>query len=182
MTRIFTDLNQILNALVPGWAVPYVLGLLAALAVPLYLETVRGRQIKSAVRQMVRADGSRRHELEQRALYLAGRRRGRLIGLVQEAIRYGQPSLLQEGLTRLDQHPRGAGDAAALRKRVEPEPVRFRDPVEAVVRISRLLDQGLLVAADEQLVVARTQYPHDEELEGLHARLADLHAAGAGSE
>lgn len=171
MMRIFADLNQLMQALVPAWAMPYVLGVLALAAVPLWAESVRGRQIKGAIRRMVRADPDDRPILTSRALGLAGTRRGRLIGLIQEAIRYGQTDLVTQGLARLEAHPRGRADAAALRARVAPAPPRFRDPVEASVRIGRLVDQGLVVAADELLVHARSQFPSDPDLEVLQERL-----------
>ncbi len=172
MFRIFSDLGQALSTLVPPWALPWVLVAIGAAAVPLWLESVRGKQIKGAIRKMVRASDGERPALAERALSLAGASRGRLIGLVQEALRYGQPALAEQGLARLEAHPRGRQDAAHLRARVEKPGAKFRDPFEASVRIERLIDEGLRVAAEEQLEEALAHFPRDEELLALRARLS----------
>ncbi len=172
MFRIVTDLQGLVFQVVPPWAVPLVIGALVALAAPFWLENVRQKQIKGAVRRMVRADYEERPALVERALGLAGQRRIRLIALVQEAIRYDQRALRDEALGRLEQVKGGKTDAAELRKRVEKPRTRYRDPVEAAVRVEGLLDEGLLVAAREQLDEARSAFPDDPELDRLDQRLA----------
>ena len=171
MTRILTDVGALVTALIPAWALPFVIGGIGVLLLPAWLESVRSKQIKGAIRRMIRADDTVRPELATRALQLAGHRRLRLIGLVQEAIRYGQHSLIEAGLARLEAHPKGRTDAEKLRERIEAPKSRFRDPVEAVVRVARLLEQDLRVAAEEQLEAALLQFPHDDELRELCRRL-----------
>lgn len=171
MTRILTDVGALVTSLIPAWALPFVLVGLGVLLLPPWIESVRSKQIKGAIRRMIRADDALRPGLADRALSLAGQRRLRLIGLVQEAIRYGQHRLVEAGLTRLEAHPNGRADAAKLRERIEAPRIRFRDPVEAVVRIGRLMEQGLVVAAEEHLEVALHQFPDEPELRDLCARL-----------
>ena len=171
MFRIFTDLGGLVSQLVPPWALPIVIGVLGALAAPFWLESVRSKQIKGAIRRMVRASHDERGVLSRRALHLAGHKRIRLISLVQEAMRYDQRELRDEGLARLQQVPGGRHDAVELRKRVDKPRPRYRDPVEAVVRVESLLEQGLTVAAREQLDEARRTFPTDTELEALAGRL-----------
>ncbi|HHO51961.1 MAG TPA: hypothetical protein ENK18_14035 [Deltaproteobacteria bacterium] len=173
MFRIFSDIGQVLTSLIPGWAIPIVLGIAGVLAVPFWIESVRSKQIKGAVRRMVRADGPTRRQLAHRALSLAGQRRLRLIGLVQEAIRYGQHALIEEGLARLTSDPHGHRDAEALRARIRKPGQRFRDPIEASVRIEGLLQQELFVAASEQLDEALGRFPTDPELLHLQRRLSE---------
>lgn len=170
MFRIFSDLGGLVFQLVPPWAIPIVIGVLGALAAPFWLESVRGKQIKGAVRRMVRASEDERPPLAERALSLAGTRRTRLIALVQEAMRYDQRALRDEALVRLERVHRG--DAAELRKRIDKPRTRYRDPVEAVVRIEGLLDEGLVVAAREQLEEARRSFPHDPDLDRLQERVS----------
>jgi len=176
MTRIFTDLAGLVGQLVPAWALPFVLGGIAVVALPPWLESVRGKQIKGFVRRMVRAGERERADLAARVLHIAGRRRVRLVGLALEAMRYDQRALRDQALARLEQHPRGRLDAAKLRERFEKAPVRFSDPLAAQVRVERLLREGLLVGAAEQLEAARRQFPDDPELSRLAAELDDAAA------
>ncbi len=172
MFRIFSDIGQVLTSLIPGWAIPIVLGVFGVGMLPFWLESVRSKQIKGAVRRMVRADEASRAQLVERALSLAGARRLRLIGLVQESIRYGQHALIEEGLARLEAIPRGKVDAEALRGRIRKPGQRFRDPIEASVRIEKLLGMELYVAAQEQLEEALDRFPDDPELHTLSTQLA----------
>ena len=173
MTRIFSDVGQLLTALIPPWALPFVLVAIGVALVPPWIESVRSKQIKGALRRMVRAEPEEQKRLADWALDLAGQKRTRLIGFVQEAIRYGHRDLVEEGLLRLEAHPRAHEDALKLRERVQGPRPRFRDPVEASVRIEGLLDQGLLVGAEEQLSLALGQFPDHPDLmahrELLHA-------------
>ncbi|MEO0603399.1 MAG: hypothetical protein AAF211_18310 [Myxococcota bacterium] len=171
MTRIFTDLAGLVGQVVPAWALPFVVAGLALVALPPWLESVRGKQIKGCVRRMVRADDRERAALSDRALHLAGARRLRLVGLALEAMRYDQRLLRDEALARLQQHPKGRVDAKKLRQRFEKAPVRFSDPLAAQVRVERLLDEGLVVGACEQLTAALRQFPDDPELLRLSAEL-----------
>ena len=179
MTRIFTDIANLIGQLVPAWALPFVLGAVALLALPPWLESVRGKQIKGYVRRMVRADDSERRELHERVLSIAGQRRTRLVGLALEAMRYDQRALRDQALLRLDAHPKGRADAARLRERFEKAQVRFGDPLSAQVRVERLLREGLVVGAAEQLEAARRQFPEDQELVRLAAELESARIAAS---
>ncbi|MEN0065122.1 MAG: hypothetical protein AAGA48_23465 [Myxococcota bacterium] len=172
MTRIFTDLAGVVGQLVPPWAIPIVLIVAGVLALPPWLESVRSKQIKGFVRRMVRADDGERAELADQALQLAGTRRLRLVGLALEALRYDQRTLRDEALSRLEQHPKGRDDAAKLRERFEKPAVRFSDPLAAQVRVERLLREGLVVGAAEQLEAAQRQFPDNPELKQLEASIA----------
>ena len=172
MTRVLVDIGQTVGSLVPPWAIPIVIGVLAVVLLPAWLESVRSKQIKGAVRRMVRADPAERDRLYARAFGLAAQRRGRLVGLIQEGLRYGQHAVVHEGLARLQAIPRAREDVARLRERIDKPGQRFRDPVEAAVRIEGLLAQGLHVAAEEQLAEALTAFPRDPDLHSLQARLA----------
>lgn len=164
MTRIFTDLAGVVGQFVPPWAIPIVLVGVAVVALPAWLESVRSKQIKGFVRRMVRANEPERVALADHALRMAGEKRLRLVGLALEALRYDQRALRDQALARLDQHPKGRLDAKKLRERFEKPAVRFTDPLAAHVRVERLLREGLVVGAAEQLEAARLQFPTDPDL------------------
>ena len=172
MTRILVDIGQTVSSIVPPWAMPFVLGAVALVLLPPWFESVRSKQIKGAIRRMVRAEPSLRQSLAERALHLAGTRRIRLLGLVQEAHRYGQHELLENGLKLLAQSERGRADAQRIRDQYAPAPPVLRDPLEAVVRVESLLQQGLVVAAREQLDAAVRKFPNDPDLKRLENRVA----------
>ena len=52
---------------------------------------------------------------------------------------------------------------------VQAPPKTVRDPLEAIVRVERLRDSGLLVAAREVLDEALRMHPEDDELRALAA-------------
>jgi len=176
MMRIVSDLAALVGQLVPPWAMPFALAGLALLAMPPWLESVRGKQINGFVRRMIRAERPERDALADRVLHIAGQRRARLVGLALAAMRYDQRDLRDAALARLERHPRGRVDAARLRERFEKAPVRFSDPLTAQVRVERLLRAGLTVGAAEQLEIARRQFPDDPELARLAGKLEDVSA------
>jgi hypothetical protein len=164
-------LGQLLRSLsevVPMRTLAIVVLVVAILALPAWLETVRERQLRGAVRRMVRADPDQRAALVDRALTLAALVPRRLTVLAGEAIRYDQRDVRDRALAALEE---AGGDTRALRARIERPKVRFRDPVEAVVRIEGLVAEGLVEAAREQLAEARSTFPDDPELALLETTL-----------
>ncbi len=141
---------------------------LAILALPLWFETVRERQVRGAVRRMVRADPDQRAALEERAIALAASRPRRLFVLAGEAIRYDQRDLRDRALTALEA---AGGDTRALRAKIDRPKAKFRDAVEATVRIEALLAEGLPEAAREQLGEARSAFPDDPDLLSLETKV-----------
>jgi hypothetical protein len=149
------------------------------LGLPSWIENVRERQIRGTVRRMVRADPPAREQLESQAIQLAERplpwpiepaegTQRRLNVLAAEAIRYNQRSARDRALAALDA---AGADTRALREKISRPTVKFRDPVEAAVRIDNLLKEGLVEAAREQLTIARTHFPDDPELAALQEKL-----------
>lgn len=165
------QLLKALAALLP-WKVVVALGVaIAIVGAPLWLESIRDRQIRGAVRQMVRAEPEAREELVRRAFALCGERPRRLLALAETAIRYDQRALRDEALAKLEAAG-GKADAARLKKALSPEKQRFRDPLEAAIRVESLLGSGLTVAAADALAAARAQFPEDPELAALDARVS----------
>lgn len=164
-----SQLVRTLSEVVPVRALLLVLLVLAVVALPAWLETIRERQLRGTVRRMVRADPEQRVALVERAMHLAGRVPRRLSVLAGEAIRYDQRDVRDHALAALEA---AGGDSRPLRAKIDRPKPRFRDPVEAVVRVEGLLTEGLVEAAREQLGEARASFPDDGELKALESRLA----------
>jgi hypothetical protein len=162
------QLVRSLSEVVPLRTLVVVLLVVAILALPAWLETVRERQLRGTVRRMVRADPDQRAALVDRALTLAAHVPRRLSVLAGEAIRYDQRDVRDRALAALEEV---GGDTTVLRAKIERPKARFRDPVEAAVRIEGLVGEGLLEAAREQLAEARAAFPDDPELAFLETKV-----------
>lgn len=163
-----STLARMLGDLLPPRFLFPALAVLILLMLPSWYENMREKQIRGVVRRMVRAEPVERDALYSQALELAGQKRRRLHTLAGEAIRYDQRALRDRALVLLEQTG-GREEARTLRQKIEPVRSRYRDPVEAAIRIETLLADGLTEAADEQLRLARAQFPGDAELEALAA-------------
>jgi hypothetical protein len=164
-----SQLVRTLSEVVPVRALLLVLLVLAVVGLPAWLENVRERQLRGAVRRMVRADPEQRVALVERVKHLAGGVPRRLTVLAGEAIRYDQRDVRDHALAALEA---AGGDSRSLRAKIERPKPKFRDPVEAVVRVEGLLAEGLVEAAREQLGEALAAFPDDGELKALESRLA----------
>jgi len=165
MFRGITDLISTLVQLLPPEVLVPLLVLAAAAAFPLWLRSVRVRQIKGRLRSAARAHSeAERQESVDAAFERAGERPRLLVALIEQAIRNGQPRVWKRGLEALEATGKAELDLAALRRRVQAPPRTVRDPLEAVVRIERLHRAGLHVAAREVLDEALALHPDDPDL------------------
>ncbi len=172
MSRAIGDLLSTLSLFVP-LRVLLVAGLVVlVLALPSWLESVREKQVRGLVRRLVRASPDDREALERSILALAGTRPGRLRAMVESAVRYDQRGLRDRGIALLEQAG-AVQDARKIREAVTPKKARFRDPVEAALRIEAYLSEGRTVAAAEALAEALESFPLDEELRALERAVAE---------
>lgn len=172
MFRGVTDLIQVLGQFVPTPVLVGILVVLALVALPSWLRSVRVRQVKGHLRTAARAyDEHARQQAVDAAFERAGDRPQVLVALAEQAIRNGQPLVCRRALDALEATGKLELDLMRLRKKVGAAPPRRRDPLEAVVRVERLHDLGLGVAAREALDAALEMHPEDPELLGLQARL-----------
>lgn len=168
-----------LRTIFPLWML-VAMGVVAAIALgPRWIESMRDKQLRGLVRRMVRAEPDERQRLRDEITAIAGHRPGRLIAVVLHAIHYDQRGLRDAALATLDATGAAPADVKRLRARIEKPPPRFRDPIEAAVRIEQLFRDGLLVAAQEQLDAARASFPNDPDLLAIGARLAEGSAGAA---
>jgi hypothetical protein len=170
MSRAIGDLINTLTMLVPLRVLIVVAVLLAVSAAPLWMESVRDRQLRGLVRRCVRAEHTQRDTLVAEVLRIAADRPSRLRTVVHAATQYDQRDLHHRALAALEATGKAAEDVKRLRQRIEKPPITFRDPLEAVVRVEALLGAGLRVGAQEHLAAALRAFPRDPDLEGLRAR------------
>lgn len=149
-----------------------VLAALGALFVgPSWLESIRQRQIRGQVRQLVRADADERARIEADLLEMCGERAARWASLADAANHYGRPTLRDLAITRLEEL--GAKDLVRKwRETDKRKSAQVRDPVEALVRIERMYRSGADARGDESLAAALQQFPDDPDLVALAAKRA----------
>ena len=172
MFRIFGDLSQLVMSL-PPWALWPAAGITVVVAVPIWLRSVRVKQIRNAVRKLITADGAERERWSERAMMLAGTTPFLLSTVVREAIKRSQLPLRNEALARLKATGKLLDDVREYElafAREKPQP--FAHPLEAIAVIERLLEDGLSGKAAERLKAARRQFPSDGAIAELHSRLA----------
>ena len=173
MSRAIGDLINALTTLVPLRMLVVIAVLLAVSAAPFWMESIRDRQLRGLVRRCVRAEEGPRDALVAEILRVAADKPNRLRTVAQVALHYDQRDVHDRALAALEATGKAAEDVKLLRQKVEKPPIRFRDPLEAVVRVEALLDAGLRVGAQEQLDAALKAFPRDPDLERLQARTQD---------
>lgn len=172
MFRGITDIVSGLAQVVPFPVLVAILAVAAVLAFPLWLNSVRTRQIKGRLRRAARAHDADTRAAEVQAAFDITRGKPRLIlSLADQAIRNGQPYAWRRALEELEESGKLELDVAALRRRVQPPPKTVRDPLEAVVRVERYLEAGLGVAAQEALEDGLSRHPNHPDLLALRDRM-----------
>ncbi|MFK7929365.1 MAG: hypothetical protein AB8H79_14315 [Myxococcota bacterium] len=155
---------------------PVLVGILlvaAALAFPAWLNSVRVRQIKGRLRKAARSHGREQREKWVQDAFKITRDRPRLLySLADQAIRNGQPYAWRPALDALAATGKMELDLAALRRKVLPPPNAPRDPLQTIVRVERLIEAGLTVAAEEALEQGLSRHPANAELLALRDRMA----------
>jgi hypothetical protein len=170
MVKGIADVITGLLVIFPPWVLVGGGAVLAVALVPRWVESMRDKQIRGLVRRMVRADASERQRLTAQVTRIVGAHPGRLAAAVHHAIHYDQRALRDSALASLEATGAAPEDVKRLRARIDPAPLRFRDPVEAVVRIEQLLENGLEAVAREQLAIALAAFPDDPDLTALASR------------
>lgn len=172
MVRVAQQLIEAVTSLLPPWLVAPTLVLLAIASVPLWLNSVRNKQISGAVRRMVRAPDSVAHQaLEQRVWDLAAERPSRVLVIVREAIRYDQRRLRDDAMRWLDERNEAEEDLRLIRSKMAPDPKPIGHPLEVAVAVERLMEQGMNDAAHARLDEAIRRYPTDVDLRTLKNQL-----------
>ena len=165
------DIFQVLSMWLPPWGVALLLGAIALALLPGLRFRTRSRQVREAVRRMVRATPADREALVTRAFDRAGNHPHLLAILATEARKRAMPHLYQRAMDALRAAPGGAAEAARLHaeaSRAKGDPLH---PLEVVLRVETMLDEGLTVAARVRLDEALGHHPGHPELLALLARL-----------
>ncbi len=176
--RMIPELLETLGQLLPVWLYVPLLVVLAAALVPAWLFWLRSKQIKGQLRRMVRErDPERRAAHRARAFHLAAGRPRRLVGLADEAHRVGLKNVFDAAVRDLAAAGGPKVELDRLRKLVTEPPKRGAHPLEELVIIERMWDQGLHDAARARLTEVRARFPDDPDLATLEARLYPREAA-----
>jgi hypothetical protein len=174
MMRGLTDLLGLLGVLLPSWAVGVVLALIGLAIAPFWWSSMRTKQMRGKVRQMVRAEPEERDALQRQIMEIAGTHPFRLANLCREATRYGQFELRREALAALKATGKLVEDVRIFdaQSRADPK-TPFAHPLGAVAIVEGLIADGLEGVARDRLRQARAQFPRSGELSALADRLED---------
>ncbi len=181
--RLIPELLETIALVLPPWALVLVGVAVLAVGIPAWLHWMRTKQIRGALRRLVRArDDADRAEHLARALSLASGRPRRLVFLVEEAIRLGLKPIWRRLLEELEETGAPPADVRRLKEKVEAAPKRGGHPLEEAVIIERMWSEGLEAAARERLDEVRGRFPEDPDLAALEERLASPREAGHAAE
>jgi hypothetical protein len=168
-------IGQVVHALaklLPPWALAIVIGAAALFFLRGFGFRTRSKQVREAVRRLVRATPETRDAILARAFERAGDHPDLLALLASEAARRGMPRLHADALAKLEAVPGGAPLAAKLRREATREAqVAALHPVEVAVRVRALLDQGLVDAARARLDEATAAHADHPSLVALRAEI-----------
>jgi len=170
--RTIPQLLETLKELLPPWLFFPLVAVLAVAAVPAWINWLRTKQIRGQLRGMLRAANAQaRKAHEAEAFFLAKGRPRRLVALADEAIRLNLKLVWQRALSELMATGKLPAEVQRLRAKVEAAPKRGGHPLEEMVIIERLWDEGLHDAALERLADVRARFPDDADLAALEADL-----------
>jgi hypothetical protein len=166
------QLVRTLESMLPHQVVVGIVIAVLVLGAPGWYHNVKAKQIRGAVRRYAGAKGEAgRGAVEPEVFALADGNGRRMLVVAEEALRLNQKVLAERAIARLEAlgtHPK---EVAALRKALAPEAApAAAHPLEAVIAVRRLLDEGLVERAREQLTLARSRFPDDPDLAALAQR------------
>jgi hypothetical protein len=185
MFRGVTDILEVLRDLVPTPVLIGILVVVMALATPAWLRSVRTRQMKGKLRTAARArSAEERASAVEGAFSLAKGKPRALVDLAERAMHNGQVDVWRRALAELEATGKLELDLVRLRRKVAGPDKRVRDPLQAAVRIERLIEAGLVVGARETLDELAKSHPDSRELAQLEhdVRAAEARAAAAARE
>jgi len=164
-----------ISQFVPTWLLAIVgLALVFALG-PGWVTGLRIKRVKALLRRTVRAEGSERINLQNQALELSLGRGEVLLALVREADKLNQPRLRDRALKKLARLGTHSDEVRKLSKPADPGRDRqIGHPVEAMVLVERLLENGAIEAAREKLHEARRRFPDDPDLGRLAQQIHEI--------
>lgn len=173
MFRGITDILQVLGQLVPTPVLIAIVVVGMALATPAWLRSVRTRQMKGKLRTAARAHSEVEREAAVEAAFrLSGGRPRALVDLAERAMQNGQMDVWKRALAELEATGKLELDLIRLRRKTAPPDKRPRDPLQAAVRIDRLIEAGLIVGARETLDALVESHPDSPELYELEVRIS----------
>ncbi len=174
------QLLKTIGTVVPHQYLFPILIVLCIAGFPTFLHSVKTKQLKSQVREVAKAATLDVRKLEEdRAIAMTERSPRRLIALADAAIALNQRGLAERAISELASVEHDPRDIARLQRELAPPKTHFvAHPIEAIVTIKRLMDQGLTDLARQRLAEAQERFPGDEELAALKQKLAEQSEVG----
>ena len=180
MFRGITDILQVLGQLVPTPVLIAIVAIGLVLATPAWLRSVRTRQMKGKLRTAARAHSAEeRNAAIEAAFKLSGARPRALVDLAERAMQNGQIDVWRRALAEPEATGKLELELIRLRRKVSGPDTRPRDPLQAAVRIERLIEAGLVVGARETLEALAASHPDGPELRELEQRVERAEAQAA---
>ncbi|MBN2801042.1 MAG: hypothetical protein JXX28_18025 [Deltaproteobacteria bacterium] len=174
--RGIPEIIQAVLSFFPPWSWPFLLGLFAVLAVPVWFQSVRIKQVRNRVRRYVRAPAGEREVHMAVAFQLAAGHPRRLVTLAEEAIRFKLEPIWKRALRELEEAGAHPKDLRLLNEKVARERKLPVHPIEEAVAIEVMIESGALERARERLTPALAAFPTDPDLVALSERLAKREA------
>lgn len=171
---LLVSLWQAMGWDVPGWVAPSVVMGLVLLLLPWILRNQRTARARRVMTRAFAASSIADRDAEEAlALRETWDNPDGLLVVGQMAAERGRAPVVERVVARLGELGARPAEAARLAAALAPAAPRVATLDEAVLRIERMLDNGLLTQAGAALAEARARYPEDTELLALATRLAE---------
>jgi hypothetical protein len=169
--RAIPDLIAGLTAVLPVWALALLAVVAAAVGIPAWVRSVRGKQIRGKLRTAAGLRGEERATKIMAAFTLADDRPARLLLIVEAGMKNGLPEAWKPALASLESMGALTLDTARIRNKIERERKGPGHPIEICVRVEELVAHDLHELAQDTLAEGLAAWPDDEDLLQLARRL-----------
>jgi hypothetical protein len=170
-----------LAVLLPTWAVVAIGLVLAVFLIRGFDFRTRTRQIREAVRRLVRAPPDARDAIVARAFERAGENPELVALLVAEAARRHMPQLHAAAMAKLASIPGAPAQALLLHARGARAAATPLHPIESALRVRAAIEEGLVEIARARLEEALETHPDHPDLLALRGEI-DALAPGSPSQ
>lgn len=166
------QLLQALFGFFPAWSIPFLMAAVVVFAAPFWLENVRQKQVRNALRRAVRSQENQRERHIEEAFRRAAGKPRRLVALTEEATRFKLDPVWKRALAELEKAQGHPADLRRLRGAQQLDGKKPVHPIEEAVSVRSMLESGATARAAERLRLARQTFPDDPDLISLEAILS----------
>jgi hypothetical protein len=172
MPAILDLVSTLLRALgvhTEPWVLPAVGFAVVLVLSPFALVNQRTARARRVLQRAAQAGGAERERLEREAMAeVAGRPDG-LIVIAEDALKAGRGALAREAVAQLRATGKRPSDLRRLERELDgpAQAAGPKTPLEAALKVERLLAAGMREPAREALEAARRKWPEDADLAGM---------------